>query len=293
MPEASVTAHVSDLVMRQHAGHLANVRSGGDRVRSVSRAQGTRPWRGKLPEEPGDDLRDTVRNTVKVAALYDIHGNLPALEAVLADVPGEATILLGGDHVYGPYPAETLARLHALGERAVWLRGNCDRELSEPGSGPSSLDVLDWVRDRLSEEQIRFLRSLPATVTLTLDGLGETLFCHATPQNDVDFFTDITPEQWLAPLLADVAAATIVCGHSHLQFERIVDGKRLVNAGSVGMAYEDHPGAYWALLGPEVELRRSHFTPASLTETGYPQPWPTLTRAEATKLHETDPLRGG
>jgi hypothetical protein len=128
-----------------------------------------------------------------VAALYDVHANLPALEAVLADVPEDATILLGGDHVYGPFPAETLAHLRGLGERAVWLRGNCDRELSEPGTGPASLDVLDWVRDRLSPEQVAFLHHLPATVTLTIDGLGEVFFCHATPHNDTDFFTDATP----------------------------------------------------------------------------------------------------
>jgi predicted phosphodiesterase len=226
----------------------------------------------------------------KVAALYDVHANLPALEAVLAEVPEDATILLGGDHVYGPFPAETLERLRGLGERAVWLRGNCDRELSEPGTGPASVEVLDWVRGRLSGEEIEFLSNLPATVTLTVDGLGEVLFCHATPHNDTDFFTDATPEQRLAPVFADVAAATIVCGHSHLQFERSVGGKRVINAGSVGMAYEDKPGAYWALLGPHVELRHSRFVPAALAETGYPRDWPSTGRAEATSRLEADAL---
>jgi predicted phosphodiesterase len=225
-----------------------------------------------------------------VAALYDVHANLPALEAVLADVPDDATILLGGDHVYGPFPAETLARLRGLGERAVWLRGNCDRELSEPGTGPASLDVLDWVRDRLSPEQVAFLHHLPATVTLTIDGLGEVFFCHATPHNDIDFFTDATPEERLAPVFAGVSAATIVCGHSHLTFERAVGDKRVINAGSVGMAYEDEPGAYWALLGPKVELRRSSFAPASLVESGYPRAWPSTSRAEATRQLEAHAL---
>jgi nitroimidazol reductase NimA-like FMN-containing flavoprotein (pyridoxamine 5'-phosphate oxidase superfamily)/predicted phosphodiesterase len=213
---------------------------------------------------------------VTVAALYDIHGNLAALEAVLAEVPAEMTILLGGDYVYGPHPAETLDRLRALGERAVWLRGNCDRELSEPGAGSASLDVLDWVRDRLTAEQISFLHDLPSTVALPVDGLGEVLFCHATPQNDVDFFTDITPELQVAPAFTDVAAPTVVCGHSHLQFERDLAGKHIVNPGSVGMAYEDEPGAYWALLGPQIELRRSTFAPAALAATGYPRPWPVI-----------------
>jgi predicted phosphodiesterase len=228
---------------------------------------------------------------VRVAALYDIHANLPALDAVLAEVPEDATILLGGDHVYGPFPAETLARLRALGERAIWLRGNCDRELSEPGSGPASIDVLDWVRDRLSREQIEFLLDLPPAVTLPVDGLGDVFFCHATPWNDIEFFTDATPEERLIPVFATVRAAAIVCGHSHLQFERVVGDKRVINPGSVGMAYEEEPGAYWALLGPEVELRYSRFVPASVAETGYPRPWPTTSRAEATKLLEADALR--
>lgn len=227
---------------------------------------------------------------MRVAALYDVHANLPALEAVLADVPEDATILLGGDHVYGPFPAETLARLRELGQRAVWLRGNCDRELSEPGTGPASPEVLDWVRERLSREQIAFLLDLPATITLDVDGLGEVFFCHATPHNDIDFFTDATPEERLEPVFAGVPPATIVCGHSHLQFERFAGEKRVINAGSVGMAYEDEPGAYWALLEPKVDLRRSRFTPASLGETGYPRPWPSMTRAEATRMLEAAAL---
>jgi predicted phosphodiesterase len=227
---------------------------------------------------------------VRVAALYDIHANLPALEAVLAEVPEDATIVLGGDHVYGPFPAETLARLRALGERALWLRGNCDRELSEPGAGPASLDVLDWIRERLDDEEIRFLFDLPPTLSLAVDGLGEVLFCHATPHSDVDFFTDVTPEERLAPVFADIASPTVLCGHSHLQFERIVGEKRVVNAGSVGMAYEDEPGAYWALLGPSVELRRTSFTPFSPADVGYPRAWPTMGRAEATRALEEDAL---
>jgi predicted phosphodiesterase len=223
---------------------------------------------------------------VRIAALYDIHGNLPALDAVLAEVPDDATILLGGDHVYGPLPAKTLARLRALGERAIWLRGNCDRELSEPGTGPSSVDVLDWVRSQLEDEDVAFLHELPATVTLAVEGIGDVLFCHSTPGNDIDFFTDVTPEQRLLPLFAEITPATVACGHSHLQFEREVGRTRVVNAGSVGMAYEDEPGAYWAVLGPEVEFHRTQFEPANIAETGYPRPWPSIGRAEATKLLE-------
>jgi putative phosphoesterase len=231
-----------------------------------------------------------VSGAPRVAALYDVHANLPALEAVLAEVPDDATILLGGDHVYGPFPAETLDRLRGLGERAVWLRGNCDRELSQPGTGPASLDVLDWVRGRLSRDETEFLLNLPATVTLSVEGLGNVFCCHATPHNDTDFFTHATPEARLEPVFAQVTATTILCGHSHLQFERLVGNKRVINPGSVGMAYEDEPGAYWALLGPTVELRRSRFVAASPAETGYPRSWPTTGRAEATRMIEAKAL---
>src|SRR5262249_47035368 len=124
-----------------------------------------------------------------------------------------------------------------------------------------------------------------------VDGLGDVLFCHATPRNDVDFFSDVTPEERLLPSFAGVREATVVCGHSHLQFDRRVGATRVVNAGSVGMAYEDEPGADWALLGPDVELRRTTFVAADLTSTAYPRlPWPAVTRSEARQMHAQDGL---
>jgi predicted phosphodiesterase len=207
---------------------------------------------------------------VRVAALYDVHGNLPALDAVLAEVPDDAAIVLGGDHVYGPFPVETLARLGALGARARWLRGNTDREQLEIGAGEGAHDVLVWVGERLTESDVRFLHGLPPT--LELDGV---LFCHATPRSDHDRFDAGTPEDAVAGWFADVAAATVVCGHTHRQFDRTIAGRRVVNAGSVGMPHEDEPGAYWALLDDgEVELRRTGYDPGPLRAVaGYPRPW--------------------
>jgi putative phosphoesterase len=187
-----------------------------------------------------------------IAALYDVHGNLRALDAVLAEIPEEAAIVVGGDVVAaGPQPAETLERLRGLGARVRWLRGNADRELTpgEPGLAPPG--VLDATRAALTDEQLAFLHDLPPTVQI-----GRVLFCHATPRNDVDIFTERTPEERLAPLFTAVDADVVVCGHTHTQFERTIAGKRVINSGSVGMPYEDAPGAYWTL---DLQHRRTEY----------------------------------
>lgn len=196
---------------------------------------------------------------MRVAALYDIHGNLAALEAVLAEVPDDATIVLGGDVAAGPFPAETLERLQELGDRALWVRGNADRELTpgEPGLAPPG--SLDAERAALSAEQIAFLHDLPETARI-----GNTLYCHASPRNDVDIFTEQTPEERIAFLFADVDADVVVCGHTHMQFDRRIAGKRVVNAGSVGRPYENEPGAYWLL---DLEHRRTPYDGAELQHT--------------------------
>jgi putative phosphoesterase len=179
----------------------------------------------------------------RVATLYDVHGNLRALEAVLGDIPADATIVVGGDVCAGgSHPAETLERLRALGERVLWLRGNADRELTPGEKGLAPEEVIEATRAALTAEQIAFLHSLPTTVQI-----GDTLFCHATPRNDVDIFTEGTPEEQIAYIFAGIEAEIVVCGHTHTQFERVIAGKRVINSGSVGMPYEDAPGAYWTL----------------------------------------------
>ena len=207
---------------------------------------------------------------MRVAALYDVHGNLPALEAVLAEVPDGAAIVVGGDVTAGPLPSETLERLRGLGERVRWIRGNADRELtpSEPGLAPA--DVIEWVREQHAEEQIAFLHGLPERLALEVEGIGRVLFCHATPQNDMDIFLEGTPEQAVLPSFAGVEADLVVCGHTHMQFSREIGDVRVVNAGSVGMPYDDEPGAYWLALGPEVEHRRTAYDPAGLEASAFP-----------------------
>ncbi|HZU21153.1 MAG TPA: metallophosphoesterase family protein [Gaiellaceae bacterium] len=193
-----------------------------------------------------------------VATLYDVHGNLPALEAVLAEIPDGATIVVGGDVCSGgEQPAEVLERLRALGDRVLWLRGNADRELAPGERGLAPPGTLDETRAKLSDEQIAFLYANPPTVQL-----GRVLYCHATPRNDLDIFTERTPEERLVEIFARVDADIVVCGHTHMQFERTIAGKRVVNSGSVGMPYEDEPGAYWTL---DLEHRRTAYDGALLT----------------------------
>jgi putative phosphoesterase len=195
---------------------------------------------------------------MRVATLYDVHGNLPALEAVLAEVPDDATIVVGGDVCAGgAQPAEALERLRALGDRVVWIRGNADRELTPGEEGLAPPGALDETRARLSDEQIAFLHANPPTARL-----GHVLYCHATPRNDVDIFTERTPDDRLVEIFAGVHADVVVCGHTHMQFERTIAGKRVVNSGSVGMPYEDEPGAYWTL---DLEHRRTPYDDAVLT----------------------------
>lgn len=186
---------------------------------------------------------------MRVAALYDVHGNLPALEAVLEEVERAEVdrIVFGGDVVSGPWPAETLARVVALGERAVLLRGNADREL-EP-----------WRRQRLGEDGHARVLGWPLTAGLLVDGLGRVLFCHATPRHDDEIITRITPEERIREVFAGVAADVVVHGHVHVRYDRRVAGLRIVNPGSVGLPYEGRAGAYWALLGPEVRFRRTEY----------------------------------
>jgi putative phosphoesterase len=195
-----------------------------------------------------------------VAALYDIHGNLPALEAVLAELPEDATIVVGGDICAGgDQPSEVLTRLRDLGDRVLWLRGNADRELLPGEEGLAPPGVIDATRAQLSEDEVAFLYSLPPT-----QQVDDVLYCHASPRNDVDIFTELTPEERIAFLFESLDASTVVCGHTHMQFERTVAGVRIVNAGSVGMAYEQEPGAYWLL---DLEHRFTPFGGAKLVAT--------------------------
>ena len=201
---------------------------------------------------------------MRVAALYDIHGNLPALEAVLTKVEeiGPDLVLVGGDVVLGPFPRESLELLDDLGERVVFIRGNTDRMLVEPppeAEAGSWAARHEWVRAQLTNRQVERFARLSDKSVIEVDGLGEVLFCHGSPRSDEEIVTRATSPERLSDILSGVEQRVVVCGHTHVQFDRTVGGTRIVNAGSVGMPYENEPGAYWVLLGPDVELRRTAY----------------------------------
>jgi len=220
---------------------------------------------------------------MRVAALYDIHANLPALEAVLQDVrqAGADHILVGGDVLPGPMPRETIAYLLDLDIPVQFIHGNGDREVlalvrgTETGNIPEQYrEVMRWVAQQLLREDEQLLASWPDTIRLEIRGLGEVLFCHATPRNDTEIFTRLTPEDRLVTIFEVLGVPVVICGHTHMQFDRRVGGVRVVNAGSVGMPFGE-PGAYWLLLGPGVELRHTQYdlekAARRVRDTKYPQ----------------------
>ncbi len=218
---------------------------------------------------------------MRVAVLADIHGNLPALEAVLADVgsAGADLIVLNGDLADGPFPAETLDRLMALGERGLWVRGNGDRWLTEARDGRFRHDddatarLIEWASARLTDVHRTMLAALPSTRRVAPPGFGTAGFCHATARSDDEMIlVDSSMEHYRAAF-EGLDAPTIVVGHSHMPFDRLFDRRRIVNTGSVGMPY-GHAGASWALIDRDIVLRRTLYdveaAAARIARTGMP-----------------------
>jgi putative phosphoesterase len=212
---------------------------------------------------------------MRIAVLADVHGHLPALEAVLADVEaaGVDAIVLNGDIATGPMPAPTLDRLMALGDRVVWVHGNCERELVAAYDGhvdPALPDVVrrptEYGASKLSRHHRDRLADLPLSVTLDVTGLGSVRFCHATTRSDTEIVLVDSPVDRYREAFAAVTESTVVLGHTHMPFDRLADRRRFVNPGSVGMPYGD-AAACWAVLGPDVVLRRTPVDPQASAAT--------------------------
>lgn len=231
---------------------------------------------------------------MRVAALYDIHGNLPALEAVLEDVyqADVDQIVVGGDVVPGPMPCETLRRLHELKLPIHFIRGNGELAVlaqiagarggsvtywgTTSGARPPDtiVETYKWTASQLGPELESHLKCWPKTLQLEIDAIGQVLFCHSTPRSETEVFTRLTAEDRLLPSFEGIAARVVVCGHTHMQFDRTIGKIRVVNAGSVGMPF-GKPGAYWLLLGSDVQLRHTCYDLAKAAEligaSSYPQ----------------------
>jgi predicted phosphodiesterase len=210
---------------------------------------------------------------MRIAALYDIHGNAPALRAVLDEVRAAAPslVVVGGDVVAGPQPAEVLDLLLESGLLLRWVMGNADRAVLDPPPDDDHLSAFDrFAASRLGARHRTLVETFEPVVAA-----GGRLFCHGSPRSDTEKLTRATPEARFLEVLAGVAQRTVVCGHTHQQFDRRAAGHRIVNAGAVGMPYEGVAGAFWALLdGDEVELRRTdydvHAAAEELRATGAP-----------------------
>lgn len=190
-----------------------------------------------------------------VAVLSDVHGMLTALDRVLEEpaVASAEVIVVTGDHTWGPQPTEVLDRLLGLGERVRLVRGNADRELLQMSRGQDigrNDDPLSvWGAQQLTPRHQDLLDRMPESITLEVEGFGPVFFCHATPRDDDEVvLVDSRVERWVevhAGLPPEVE--TVVAGHTHMPFVRLVDRRLVVNPGSVGLPY-GRPGAHWARL---------------------------------------------
>lgn len=185
-----------------------------------------------------------------LAILYDIHGNLPALEAVLADASDADRFLLGGDYATaGAWPRETVERLEQL-ENATWIRGNADRWLVDRHDAPEPIaPIAERTAELLGDSLVGRLTELPESVTI--DG---TLFCHASPGSDMESFAREAEERDVE-LLSGVEAGRVVFGHTHVAFGREGPGGiELANPGSVGMPWDGDQRSAYAVIADDGRL---------------------------------------
>lgn len=220
---------------------------------------------------------------MRVAAIYDIHGNLPALEAVLEEVRrAEAEfIVVGGDVLPGPMPREVLECLLNLDVPVQFIQGNCEIDALAEMTGIGAVrlpeqvrEIMRWSAQQIFPEYEQLIAGWAKTLRIEIGGLGVVLFCHATPRDDNEIFTRLTPEERLVPIFEGLDVNIVVCGHTHMQFDRMIGKIRIVNAGSAGMPF-GAAGADWLLLDADVQLQHTTYdlkkTAERIRKTDYPQ----------------------
>jgi predicted phosphodiesterase len=209
-----------------------------------------------------------VQSFERVAVIADVHGNAVALAAVARDVLASRpdALVFCGDLTWGPLPEETWRAVTKLRDDVsgpvFFVRGNAERTLAElradaRGRHPTVRER--WMLTQHAAQTLDVMETFPFTVTLDLHGLGPALFCHGSPRSDEELITADTPHERMRALLDHVEERVLVSAHSRIQFDRQVVGIRSLNPGSVGMPYQRLAGAYWALLGREVEFRRTDY----------------------------------
>jgi putative phosphoesterase len=199
--------------------------------------------------------------SVRRAVIYDVHGNLPALEAVLAAARGDGIerVVCGGDvALFGAHPAECVERLRAFDDELIAVRGNCDRYLLQPPDVPADeLDVVSWTRAALGEERVAWLGGLPSVAEIDEH---DALVVHASPRSDEDVILPDTDASAVGEMLAGTRRRLLLCGHVHIQYRRDVDGTELVNPGSVGLPADGDRRSAWAVLEDgKVSFRRTAY----------------------------------
>ena len=229
-------------------------------------------WYGPAEWEGGEVAR--YGPVARVAVISDVHANVPALEAVLAEI-AEARVDLVvscGDLTWGAEPDRTVQLISALGARAVCVRGNGDRAVIELASGARKPERPRevWMLAQHSAESVEFVSRFPFSVVVEIDGLGAVRFCHGSPRSDTELVTPRTSVERFGELMAGVEEDTLVTGHTHVQFAREVAGRRSVNPGSVGLPFSGATTgtAFWALLGPDVTLRQTPYDVSGALEAG-------------------------
>jgi putative phosphoesterase len=214
-----------------------------------------------------------VKTRRRVAVLADVHGNVDALDAVLAEIRTEPPdlVVVAGDVTWGPFPRATLNALYRMPVPVRCVRGNAERALL---GAPDDGAVDRWLRDQHDDRMLEEVRGFATSISLDVAGLGPVRVCHGSPRSDNELITVATPVDRVNQACNGVPEPMIVCAHTHMQFDRTVAGRRLVNPGSVGLPYERRRGAFWAVLGPDVELRMTEYgvpeTARRIRTTSYP-----------------------